>query len=136
MLLHDGLLLRSPSQNYLRQQPGRDVSYNLVSATAEYFVTLETAVTEASLSELEQVLNTMTEFTQGPCQANQEVFSAKQVLNAASEIISWSASDLEVSWAPSALCFIFYRYVYCFGCRLVASQRTCRSRVQRRVPQR
>jgi hypothetical protein len=83
-------------QNYLRVQNASGKSYDLISAFVEYFIVMESHVNEASIDEMEQLLETMTETIQGPCEENQRVFIGTKVLDACIRILAWSPHDLEV----------------------------------------
>jgi hypothetical protein len=84
-------------QHYLRVQTSSGKSYDVMSQLCKYFVCLEQFVTEGSLREMIQCVDTLTETIQGPCRENQAVVLDNKVLDAAMRVLAWSPADLEVS---------------------------------------
>jgi RyR and IP3R Homology associated len=83
-------------QHYLRVQTSSGKSYDVITQLCKYFVCLEQYVTEGSLKEMIQCVDTLTETIQGPCRENQAVLLDNKVLDAAMRVLAWSPADLAV----------------------------------------
>jgi hypothetical protein len=93
-LLCEGHVLKR--QDTLRIQGKSGKSYDLVTAVARYFVTLEACADEAGLREALQAINTMIDMMQGPCMGNILAVIDAKVVEACKRLLAWTDNDLMV----------------------------------------
>lgn len=84
-------------QNTLRVQATAGRSYDLVTAVARYFVTLEAHGDENGVAEMLQAVATMIDMMQGPCVENINTVINAKVVDACKRILAWTDRDLKAS---------------------------------------
>ncbi len=105
-------------QNMLRTQATAGRSYDLVTAVARYFVTLEAHGDENCVTEMLQAVATMIDMMQGPCLENIQAVIAAKVVDACKRILAWSEIEFTVRCPPSLHCpkaSCMTRLVVCLG---------------------
>ncbi len=77
-------------QDTLRVQAKSGKSYDVVTAVARYFVTLEACADEAGLREALQAMDTMIDMMQGPCLGNIDAITGAKVVEACKRLLAWT----------------------------------------------
>ena len=86
----------SGPQNALRSQAAGARSFDLVTAVAQYFVTLEAHGDAQGMPEMLQAMETLTDMLQGPCTENIDAVIQARVVDTCKRILAWTERDLRV----------------------------------------
>jgi hypothetical protein len=122
-------------QNLLRTQSSTGNTFDLVTAVAEYLITLEAHADDAGLVEALQAMNTLIDMMSGPCLENHVAVFAAKAVDACNRILLWTPLEMEVcvclcvcvshAQLLSVSCFVL-RVAYVRPCVFTGTEPACR----------
>ena len=80
----------------MRNQVSFGKSFDLVTTICDYLTTLQQTLDSDGMDDAVQALESLVEFTQGPCRENQSAVVKAKVIEACSNILTWDDKDLVV----------------------------------------